>query len=132
MINTIQIALSGLAASSKKIEASAGNIANLNSAGSLTDPAHAPYSAVTTVQETDEGGGVKAAIIPKNTPFVPAYDPGSPFAETDGLVGVPNVNLAEEAVNITLAKTAYKANLKVIQAVSDLSRDLLGIFDDKV
>lgn len=137
MINTIQIALSGLAAASKKVEASASNIANLTTGGSLADPAKAPYSAVTTVQQavTDQNGnglGVKATAIPKNTPFVPAYDPDSPFADANGLIGVPNVNLAEEAVNLTLAETTFKANVKVIEAASELSEDLLRIFDDRI
>lgn len=136
MINTIQIALSGLAAASKKVEASASNIANLTTAGSLTDTGNAPYNAVTTVQQavTDESGnglGVRATTIPKNTPFVPAYDPDSPFANPDGLVGVPNVSLAEEAVNLSLAETTFKANLKIIEAASELSRELISIFDDE-
>ncbi len=137
MINAIHTALSGLAAASKKVEASASNVANLTTTGSLSDPNNAPYSAVTTVQETitDSDGnalGVKANVIPKNTPFVPAFSPDSPFADSDGLIGVPNVNLAEEAVNISIAKNTFKANLQVIQAASELSEDLLRIFDDRV
>lgn len=136
MINAIQIALSGLAAASKKVEASASNIANLTTEGSLTDPDNPPFSAVTTIQETVTGEdgaalGVKANVIPKNTPFVPAFDPDSPFADEDGVIGIPNVNLAEEAVNINLAETTFKANLKVIEAASELSDELLGIFDDE-
>ncbi len=135
MINTIQIALSGLFASQKRLEGSASNIANLNTAGSLTDPDNAPYSAVTTVQQaqTDADGngtGVRAQTIPQNTPFVPAYDPDSPFADENGVIGVPNVNLAEEAVNITLAETAFSANLKIIEIASELSDELLSAFDN--
>lgn len=137
MINAIQTALSGLAAASKRIEASASNIANLTTTGSLNDPDNAPFSAVTTVQETvtDNRGntqGVRANIVPKNTPFVPAFDPGSPFADSDGLIGVPNVDLAEEAVNISISEHTFRANLKVIEAASDLSDELLNIFDRRV
>lgn len=137
MINAIHIALSGLAAASKKIEAGASNIANLTTTGSLSDKSHPPYSARTTVQEsvTDSEGnglGVKSNVIPKSTPFVPAFSPDSPFADEDGIIGVPNVNLAEEAVNIQIAETAFKANIKIIEAAADLSDELLGIFDDEV
>ena len=137
MINAIQTALSGLAAASKKIDASASNIANLTTEGSLTDPENPPYSSVTTVQQarTDNNGngnGVTATVIPKNTPFVPAYSPDSPFADENGLIGVPNTDLAEEAVNVNLAKYTFKANLKIIEAASEMSDDLLGIFDKKV
>ncbi len=137
MINAIQIALSGLAAASKKVEAAASNIANMTTSGSLTDPDKAPYGVLTTTQQavTDQDGnvlGVRADIVPKNTPFIPAYDPDSPFANEDGLIGVPNVNLAGEAVNLNLAEITFKANLKVIEAASDLSEDLLRVFDDRV
>lgn len=132
MINTIQTALSGLAAASKKIEAGASNIANLTTEGSLEDPAHPPYSAVTTVQAAAEGGGVQADIVRKNPPYVPAYDPGSPFAGQDGAVGIPNVDLAEEAVNLSLAKTAYKASLSVIKTADEMQEELLKAFDKRV
>ncbi|MCB9990541.1 MAG: flagellar biosynthesis protein FlgC [Rhodospirillales bacterium] len=136
MINTIQIALSGLFASQKKADASAANIANLTTAGSIDDPGNAPYSARTTVQSTitDSDGnalGVKSDVIPKKTPFVPAYDPDSPLANEDGIIGVPNVDLAEEAVNLNLSKYTFQANLKVIETISELNEDLLGVFDDE-
>lgn len=137
MINAINTALSGLLASSKRIEASASNIANLNTTGSLNDPDNAPYSALTTIQETvtdsdGNGQGVKATNIPKNTPFVPAFDPDSPFANKEGLIGAPNVNLAEEAVNINISETTFKANLKVIETVDQLSEELFRSFDREI
>ncbi len=137
MINTIQIALSGLAASSKKVEASASNIANLQTVGSLTDPDNAPFSPLTTQQTTitDANGGglgVKTEFVPKNPPFVPAFDPGSPFADSEGIIGVPNVDLAEEAVNLILSKHTFAANAKIIKATDEMQKDLLGIFDKTV
>ena len=136
MINTINIALSGILSIKKQVGASAANVANMTTNGSLEDPENAPYRAVTTTQKsvTDNDGnglGVKSDIIPKTTPFVPAYDPGSPFADEQGLVGTPNVNLAEEAVNISLAEHSFKANLKIIETASELSEELLRVFDDK-
>lgn len=137
MINAIQIALSGLNAASKTIEASASNIANAGADGAL-DPAKgpAPYQALTTAQTTltdGNGGsaGVQTQIIPSQKPFVPAFSPDSPFANADGLVATPNVNLAEDIVNLQVASNSYKANLKVIQAQSDIQKDLLSIFDKK-
>lgn len=42
------------------------------------------------------------------------------------------VNLSEEAVNLSLAETSYKANLAVIQTVNELTDELLDSFDKKV
>lgn len=132
MINAIGIALSGLLGASKKVEAVAANVANLNTTGSLEPDGQAPYSSVTTANTAQGTGGVKTDIIPKDPAFVPAYDPDSPFANSDGLIGVPNTDLAEESVNLTLAKAAYRANLAVIKTADEMQDELLKSFDREV
>ena len=64
MINAIDVALSGLAAAEKKVAVSAGNIANLETVGSLSDPAHAPYTPQIVQQVTQAGGDAHA--VPKS------------------------------------------------------------------
>ncbi len=127
MINTIQIALSGLQAASKKVEASASNIANLQTAD------YTPITTQQTAQSDTSGGGqgVRSDFVPKTQPFTPSYDPDSPFANNEGYVNTPNVDLAEEAVNMTIAKTAYKASVSVIETVQDMTEELLAAFDKK-
>lgn len=133
MIGAITTALSGLLAATKRVETSANNIANAYSGGALDEAdGPAPYSAQTVVQKTGQNGGVIAEVTTKDPGFVPAYDPNSPFANEDGLVGAPNVNLAEEAVNLKLAETAYKASLAVIRTADELNEELLKTFDDTV
>lgn len=44
--------------------------------------------------------------------------------------GQDEVNLSEEAVNLILAETEYKANLATIKTASELSDDLFRIFDE--
>lgn len=127
MINTIQIALSGLQAASKKVEASASNIANLQTADYT--PITAQQTALT--DQTGNGQGVRSDFVPKTQPFTPSYDPDSPFANNEGYVNTPNIDLAEEAVNMTIAKTAYKANVSVIETVQDMTKELLAAFDKK-
>lgn len=132
MINAIHTALSGLVAASRKAEASAANIANLQTAGALTGNPKAPYSPVMTTQTARAEGGVETSIVAKNTPFVPVYAPDSPFANEEGLIGIPNVDLAEEAVNLTLAETAYKANAKILNTQSEMQKELLRTLDKEV
>lgn len=137
MINAIQNALSGLTAASRRIEASASNIANIETVGALDQAdGPAPYQSLTTSQTaiTGQNGqslGVRSEIVPSGRPAVPAYAPDSPFANSDGLVGAPNVDLAEEAVNLQIANITYKANAKVIETVSETEDALLNIFDHK-
>ncbi|QQG36728.1 MAG: flagellar biosynthesis protein FlgC [Micavibrio aeruginosavorus] len=137
MINAIQIALSGLTAASRKVEASASNIANMQTTGSLDNPEEAPYTPLATQQTalTDGQGnglGVKSDFVPQTQPFIPAYDPDSPFANADGMIGVPNIDLAGEAVNLNIAKATYKANAAVIRTEKEMTDELLKTFDRKV
>jgi flagellar basal-body rod protein FlgC len=137
MINAISIALSGLSAATKKITASASNIANLQTVGSLEDGGQRPYTPLTTQQSTvtDSQGnplGVSSSIVPRGNPFTPAYDPDSPFADADGIIGVPNVDLAEEAINSKLAEITFKANIATLKTAEDLTDELFRIFDKKV
>jgi flagellar basal-body rod protein FlgC len=58
---------------------------------------------------------------------VSQYDPGAPFANQDGLVAAPNVDLANEAVQQITARFDFEANAKVIQSESQLLKTLLDI-----
>lgn len=133
MINAIGIALSGLQAATQRVNVGASNIANVMTAGSLNDPDNPPYTPV-TVQSRAQGetGGVIADIVPKANPFSAAYDPDSPLANEDGVVGVPNVDLAEEAVNLKLAEVTYKANIATIRTQNEMFDALLKSFDKKI
>lgn len=130
---TLNIALSGLAVNERRIDTAASNIANSTTAGALgSQPGRGAYTPQDVIQETLPNGGVQANTVPRNQPFVPAYDPNSPFANEEGLIAVPNVDLAREAVDIKISSIAFKANLEVIQAASQLSDELLSIFDKEV
>lgn len=137
MINAIQIALSGMRAATRQVEASASNIANMTTNGAL-DPADGPppYQPVSVAQsamtlENGESGGVRAEMILTGRPFTPSYAPDSPFANADGLVGTSSVDLAEEAVQLQIASHSYKANAKTVTIAGEMQDALLGIFDRK-
>ena len=136
MISAINIALTGLTAASKQLNASASNIANFQTVGSLEEGAQAPYTPLTTQQTavTDGEGnpqGVRSEFTPRNNPFVPAFDPDSPFADENGIIGVPNVDLATEAVNINISEIQFKASAALIRTASELSDELFRIIDDQ-
>jgi flagellar basal-body rod protein FlgC len=133
MIGAITTALSGLLAASKRVEISANNIANANTAGALDEAdGPLPYAAQTVVQKTGQNGGVVAEVTAQDPGYSAAYAPNSPLANEEGFVGAPNVNLAEEAVNLKLAEVAYKANIATIQVANELSEELLNSFDEEV
>ena len=128
------IAASGMAAAMASLTASASNVANANSAGPTADftpvnaqsPAGAYQPAVVTLTSM-AGGGVSATVTRSSPGALLSYDPTAPFADTQGMVAVPNVDFATEAVNQLSASMAFQANLKVFQAANRNLDTLLNI-----
>ena len=135
-------AISGLAASTAELAASASNVANAQTVGPLsgtgwgpaaivgaggTGPTAQAYQPVTTVQSTAPGGGVAARFAAVSPGTEPAYDPQSPYADAQGLVAQPNVDENQEAVNQIGALSAFQANLAVLRASDDMQKSLLAI-----
>lgn len=132
MIDAISSALSGLTAASRRVDAAASNIVNVNTAGSLDPGGQAPYAPVDALQTSQSGGGVRAEFVDRDPASFAAYSPSSPLANEEGLVAVPNVDLVTEIVNMKAAEIAYKANLKTLQTASDLTDELLKAVDRRV
>ncbi len=132
MTNAIGIALTGLNSASLRLNASASNIANISTTGSLTDQNNLPYTPLTTSSKSiDITGGVQTQTIPVNQPFIPTYDPDSPFADQNGIIGAPNIDLAQEIVNMKLAEISYKANLNTIKVADSMFDELQNSLDKK-
>jgi flagellar basal-body rod protein FlgC len=131
MSSIVSIALSGLDAARQRLEVSASNVANASSAGALPDPATgkpgapAPYQALEVTQQPLPGGGTRAVVSPLDPTFVAQFAPDLPFADQQGLVAEPNVDLASERVNQLSAIEAYRANLRVLQVAKDLERETI-------
>jgi flagellar basal-body rod protein FlgC len=130
MGDPISVAVSGLTAASAQLSATASNIANSQDTAPLSpEPGGTqPYQPVAVTQTAKAGGGTTAV----DQPVVPAsnaiYDPSSPFADSNGNVASPNVDLAQQAVSLNTTAVSYDANLKVIQTASQMQGYLLNIF----
>jgi flagellar basal-body rod protein FlgC len=135
MVDAISIALSGLVAQATKLAVSANNIANANTTGILPTAA----SPVSTVYRplnvsfialnagANNAAGVKAVVTEDANGFTPVFDPSSPFANTDGLVAAPDIDLTNEIVNVLESKLFYKADASVIKVQKEMIEDLLKI-----
>ncbi|WP_370675794.1 flagellar basal body rod protein FlgC [Pleomorphomonas sp. PLEO] len=124
------ISLSGMQAATTRLEASASNIANASSSGSLPDASGATtaYAPVTVTQSDVRGGGVSARITNAADPYVTSYDASSPDANTDGQVAMPNVDMASELVNVMTARISYEASAKTMKASNDMMKTTLDAF----
>lgn len=125
------ISLSGLNAARLRIDVSASNVANADSTGALPDPktgnagSPAPYQPLQVSQQPVISGGTIAGVMPRTPSFTAQFSPDSPYANADGLVGAPNVDLATEGINQITALNAYKANLRVLRVADDLDREVI-------
>jgi len=127
MIEAMQTAIAGLHVSVQRLGVAADNIANARSSGRL-----APYDGYVPqrlVQSTGAGGGPHAARRPVDNPSFPAYAPSDPSANADGVVGMPNVSLPLQFVEISVARRSYEANVAVLQTTGEMMNIL---FDREV
>jgi flagellar basal-body rod protein FlgC len=132
MVNALSIAISGLLAQGQRMAVSANNIANASTTGSLPTaetptstvykPLDVSYAALTI---NGTGSGVAATVTENLQGYSPVYDPTNIYANKDGVIAAPNVDLIQENINILESKTVFKANLSVIKAQDQMLGDLL-------
>ena len=127
------IAVSGLNVATLRLDVAASNIANALSDGPLPDAANAgnfpaAYTPLRVNQTDVVGGGTSATVSAVSPATVPVYDPGAPFADSNGMVASPNVDLASELVQALIARYSFAANAQVIRADAQMSAALLNIF----
>ena len=135
-LNTaVNVAASALSAERTRIEVAVSNLANAESTrGAGGKPyrrrdvvlATDPIQSFDSVLGSASATGVKVAGIVEDTaPARRRYDPSHPDADKDGFVELPNINPAEEMVDMVGASRAYQANLTAINLIRDLvSRSL--------
>jgi flagellar basal body rod protein FlgG len=132
-------ALNGLNNASRRLQNSANNLANVQTAGFKKGE-------VTSVQSNSGGTRVNSVaklntqggLIPTNNPLDLAIEGNEFFQVTNpnqgpfgsvlsGFHEGSNVDIAEEMVDQILAKEAFKANINVIKADDEMIGSLLDI-----
>lgn len=147
-MSIFSIATSGLSAASLRVNVAASNIANVSTTGPLpasggsgtsasaassgtSSTYPAAYVPLRVDQVDQSSGSTPSGTIATVSTVSPSYteqsDPSAPFANQDGLVAAPNVDLAGDFVQPASAKYSYIANAKVIQAYSETTDALLDI-----
>jgi flagellar basal-body rod protein FlgC len=132
----MKISASGLSAERVRMEVIANNIANANT--TRTEDG-GPYERRRVIFETvlhdaangnpagfGELQGVRVAGIQRDSsdPIL-IYQPGHPDANPDGYVSMPNINLANEMVDLITANRGYEANLRVMRSFREMIQQTL-------
>jgi len=121
---------SAMSAQSQRLNATASNIANADSA---TGPDGQPYRAKQVVFKTVpygdiENSGVKVdQVVEDKSPPRLMYDPKNPLADPNGYVAMPNVNPVEEMVNMISASRSYQTNVETMNTAKNMLMKTLTI-----
>jgi flagellar basal-body rod protein FlgC len=135
--SAVSAAASALAAERMRIEVAVSNLAN---AESTRGPDGQPYRrrdvvlASRPVESFDAALGKAASIGVEVAAVVEdasaprrRYEPSHPDADREGYVALPNVDTAEEMVDMISAARAYQANLTAIGLIRDLVQRALEL-----
>jgi flagellar basal-body rod protein FlgC len=123
------IAGSGMAAQSVRLNTVASNLANAESVSG--DPKlayrarHPVFEAVRANVVAGQGKDVGAAVRVKDVVESDAapearYEPGNTLANAEGFIYAPNVNVVEEMVDMISASRAYQNNVEVMNTSKEL------------
>ena len=123
----IDIAMSGLRAQNKNMEAISSNIANMRT----TDAGNGePYRRIEAKMRATNNGisCVELEEITQDmSDFNELLDPGHPDADENGYLKMPNVNLPMELINMNQAKKLYQANAAVLKRYQQMAETTLEL-----
>jgi flagellar basal-body rod protein FlgC len=137
MLNSLDILGSAITAERLRTEIITQNIANQNT--TRTADGNGPYLRKNVIFETREltfddaltsskGGGVRVKEIVENPNGLnPVYDPTHPDADEDGYVMYPNVNNADEQIDLMAASRSLESQIAALSVIKSIASKTLTI-----
>jgi flagellar basal-body rod protein FlgC len=119
-------------AATRRLEVSASNVANVMTTGALpatngtvaTGPPQA-YQPLRLNETASANGGTQTSVTASAPSYVAISDPQAPFANQNGLVAAPNVDISQEMINQMIASYSFTANAGVLKAEDLMTKTLL-------
>jgi|TARA_R110002094_G_scaffold25946_4_gene38254 flagellar basal-body rod protein FlgC len=128
MTTILGSAISGMAAAAKRVEVSAQNLVNMQSVGTPGATGQkSSYKAVEPVQTTDAIGAPHIKVRERDPATVQGHAPYHLLADENGLVEMPNVDVASEIVDQNMALNSYKANVKMLEVWDQMQQATLDL-----
>jgi flagellar basal-body rod protein FlgC len=134
LFRVMDIAGSALGAQTIRMNTTASNMANANSASSSIDQTykarHPVFSQLVADFSVDEDPsvGVKVdGIVESNAPLREEYNPHHPLANEEGYIFMPNVNVIEEMANMISASRSYQTNVEIMEASKQMLQQTLTL-----
>jgi flagellar basal-body rod protein FlgC len=139
ILTALKISGSGLKAERARLNVTAMNLANANTTRTIEG---GPYRAKSVVFQAkplktfrdvlntteDKLRQVEVVeVVEDKKEFKAVYDPSHPDADENGIVLFPNVDEAEQMVDMISARRGYEANVAAIEAVKSMAIKALDI-----
>jgi len=145
LFDAIDVAGSGLGAQRVRMDVTAENLANADTTKTATGQ---PYQRQDVVLAQAGSGGFEGAlagamaqgagaatqggvavtgIVADATPDHQIYDPGSPEANAQGYVKMPNVNTVTEMTDLISESQSYQSDVTAMQTAKSMFTSTLGL-----
>lgn len=138
--NVFDIAGSGMSAQSVRLNTTASNLANAQTASSSIDQvyrARHPVFAATYNKAMDlnadqvnvdsEAGVRVMGVVESDAPLQQRYEPHHPQANEEGYVYYPNVNVVEEMTDMISASRSFQVNVEVMNSAKQMVQRVLTL-----
>jgi flagellar basal-body rod protein FlgC len=142
--NIFDIAGSGMTAQSLRLNTTASNIANAETASSSTDQTYRARKPVfAAIQQSmlnpsqqgmafgnddGPGAGVRVeGIVESNADLQMRYEPDHPAANEDGYVFYPNVNVVEEMADMMSSSRSFQMNVDIMNSTKSMMQRILTL-----
>ncbi len=138
--SVFDIAGSGMTAQTLRLNTTASNLANAQTASSSADQVYRgrhPVFAAVHKQAMDFGlngdhsgasAGVEVqGIVESDAPLQRRYEPHHPKADEEGYVFYPNVNVMEEMTDMISASRAFQVNVETMNSAKAMMQRVLTL-----
>lgn len=123
-LRIFDIAGSAMSAQSVRLNTVASNLANADTVTGSADTVYKARLPVFKAMETADAQTPSVqvlGIVESTTPPDRRHEPGNPLADAEGYVYAPNVNVAEEMVNMISAARSYQSSVEVMNTAKELA-----------
>ena len=142
LTNIFDIAGSGMAAQSLRLNTTASNIANADSASSSEGDVYRARKPVFAAIQQDamsqalsgQMGELPASqgvqvqgIVESDAPLDMRFQPDHPMANEQGYVMYPNVNVVEEMADMLSASRSFQTNVSIMDSAKTMMQRLLTL-----
>ena len=138
--SVFDIAGSGMNAQSLRLNTTASNLANAQTASSSIDQVYRgrhPVFATALNRELSfnasendiqsQAGVTVMGVVESDAPLQRRYEPHHPEADEEGYVFYPNVNVVEEMTNMISASRSFQTNVEIMNSAKTMMQRVLTL-----